>query len=143
MILDYENLFSDDQVVTATADSEHLIDLGADDPLVQQLVERGLDVWVQITKAMTAGGTDLTVVVEVDDDVTFGSSTIVVQSAAVVAATLIAGYQFLIGTIPAHISERYIQLVYTVGGSNFSGGGTLSAGLVIDRQTSGVSKIQT
>ena len=134
MIIDKLTLMSDDQEVTATADSTNSIDRGADSDRVQKLVERPSAILCQVTADMTAGGTTLTVAVEVDDDSAFGSATVIQESEDIAAATLVAGYQFLL-MLPAHISERYIQLRYTVGGSSFSGGGTITAGLILDVQT--------
>lgn len=139
MIIDKETMFDEDLVLTITADSTNYIDLGADSSKVQQFLERPAVVLCQITKAMTAGGTSLAIAIEVDDDSAFGSATVLVESEVIAAATLVAGYQFKLA-IPAHISERYMQLRYTIVGT-FSGGGTISAGLVIDLQTSGMQPL--
>lgn len=139
MILDKLTLFDEDLTLTVTADSTNSIDLGADGSGIQQLLERPAAVLCQITADMTAGGTSLAIAIEVDDDSAFGSATVISESEVIVAATLVAGYQFLIG-IPTHISERYMQLRYTAVGT-FSGGGTITAGLIIDIQTSGMQPL--
>lgn len=139
MIIDFLTLMSNDQTVTVTADSTNSIDLGADGAGIQQLLERPAAVLCQVTADMTAGGTSLRVAIEVDDDSAFGSATVLVESEVILAATLVAGYQFLI-PLPTHISERYMQLRYTADGT-FSGGGTISAGLILDIQTSGMQPL--
>ena len=47
MIIDKQNLFSDDQAITVTADSTNVIDLGADDSKIQAINEKGgVELWV-------------------------------------------------------------------------------------------------
>lgn len=137
MIMDYQNLFSDSQIVTVTAASTNIVDLGADSALIQQMVERGGKILAQVDIAMTAGGTSLSVGVQVDDDVAFGSATTLHTTAVVLAALLIPGYQFAIDGLPPHISERYMRLYYTADGT-FSGGGAISAGIILDKQSNAV-----
>lgn len=132
MILDKENMFSDDQAITASAASENVIDLGNDSALVQQLNEKGvIENLVQVVEDF-AGGTSLQVTLQSDDDVNFGSPTTVLETAVILLADLVAGYQFKFGKLP-RINEQYVRLYYTVVGP-FTGG-KITAGLVLDRQT--------
>lgn len=131
MYLDAQCLCSDDQTVTVTAASTNVYDLGA----------AGIDIgtgepllaWAQVTAAMTAGGTSLVVAIVGDSALPIdGSSVVLYQTMPVLAATLVKGYQFKLGTVP-ETNLRYLGFYYTASGT-FSGGGTLSAGFVIDRQ---------
>lgn len=132
MILDKENLFSEDQEITVTAASTNIIDLGNDHARIQPLNEKGVtELFVQVTTAF-AGGTSLKVTLQSDDDVAFGSATTVLESAAVATATLVLGYQFRFSTLP-RINEQYLRLNYTVVGTMSAG--KVMAGLILDRQT--------
>ena len=133
MIFDKESLFSNNQAVTATAASENVIDLGADNALVNSPNEKDVEVFCQVTTAFTTL-TDLTVSLQSDNDVAFGSPTTLLTTAAIGVATLVAGYKFAIGMLPKNLTERYIRLYYTVGGSN-AVAGKIMAGLVLDVQT--------
>lgn len=134
MILDKENLFSEDQDLGAAADqaivSTNIIDLGNDDAAVQALNEKGGQLLVQVTEAF-AGGTSVKVGLFSDDDVAFGSPTTVLETAAVATASLVAGYQFKLALPP--INEQYLRLTYTVVGTMTAG--MIVAGIVLDKQT--------
>jgi hypothetical protein len=133
MIIDYQNLFSNDQAVTVSAASTNVIDLGDDSARVKALNEKGeIEILCQVTTAFE-GGTSLAVKVQTDNDEAFGSPTDVVASAAVGYATLVAGYQFKIAVAANLINEQYARLYYTVVGT-MSAGKVLGA-LVLDRQT--------
>ena len=135
MILDYQNLFSNDQALTTTAASTNVIDLGADDAYIQDANEKGdVKLWAQVTTAL-AGGTSVQAVLQEDDDVAFGTAVTLVQSAAIAAASLVAGYQFPI-EMPSRISKRYLRINYVIVGTFTSG--AVSAGLVLEKQTANV-----
>ena len=55
-------------------------------------------------------------------------------SAAIAAATLVAGYRFSLSTVPEHM-QRYSRIYYTVTGTPTTG--TIQASLDLDRQTNG------
>jgi hypothetical protein len=133
MIIDYQNLFSNDQAITVSAASTNVIDLGNDSARVKALNEKGeIEFLAQVTTAFD-GGTSIAVAVQSDDDEAFGSPTTVVTSAAVATASLVAGYQFKIAVAANLINEQYARLYYTVVGT-MSAGKVLSA-IVLDRQT--------
>lgn len=133
MILDKQNLFSEDQAVTVTAVSTNVIDLGNDSAKVQALNEKGntSELFVQVTTAF-AGGTSLQVVLKSDDSSTFASATTLLSTAAIGASDLVAGYKFPLKGLPL-IDEQYLQLTYTVVGTMSAG--TVLAGIVLDSQT--------
>ena len=132
MILDKQNLFSEDQAVTTTANSTNVIDLGNDSSKVQSLNEKNVALLIQVTEDF-AGGTSIKVTLKSDDDVAFGSATTLLESAVIPLATLKAGYKFPIGRLLPLINEQYLRLTYTVVGTMTAG--KIMAGLVIDDQT--------
>jgi hypothetical protein len=143
MLLDENTLFSDDQAITASAASTNYMDLqagstppGAPAALVQK-IGGGNDIplLIQVTEAF-ATLTSLTVTIQVDDNTSFSSATTVASSHAVPAASLVAGYQFPLVTLPNTVNERYVRLYYTVGGSNATAG-TITASIATGLQTNG------
>lgn len=143
MILDSQNLFSDDQAITATAPSDNVIDLGAPGTpvggvaaLVRDLGKGvPLDILVQVVEAFTSGlATTLTITLEVDNDEAFGSAKTVWTSGAIAKADLVAGYRAAIQYVPEGVDERYVRLNYTVATGPFDTG-KLAAGLVFGRDT--------
>ena len=113
MYIDYENQISDAQALTATADSSHYIDLGTD-----RHISRGAPMALFIsvdTAADTASGNETyQFQLETDDNTSFSSSTIVAD-ATIAGSALTAGSRHV---IPMGLSnERYLQGVYTLGGT--------------------------
>ena len=132
MIIDKQNLFSEDQAITVTADSTNVIDLGNDHANVQALNSKGdLEVFVQCTAQIT-GGTSVKVGLFSSDTSTFSSETTISESGVILPAVTVAGYQFKMGKL-ADIDEQYLKLKYTVVGTHSAG--TVLAGLILDRQT--------
>ena len=114
MIIDVQQLFSDAQALTASADSTNYIDFSSDrnvgvgEPLVVVVT---LDVAADDTNA------DETYVVnlEVDDNSSFSSGSVV--GSATIAAGDPAGTQYVI-PVPADLRmEQYAQLQYVLGGT--------------------------
>ncbi|MCP4127341.1 MAG: hypothetical protein GY753_09795 [Gammaproteobacteria bacterium] len=133
MILDSENLFSDDQVPTDGSASTNIIDLGAAQtpiggaaPLAQDL-GAGIPVplLIQVTAAMT--GT-LVVSVQTDDNAGFSSASTVATHTF--PATAPAGSQASLQFVPQGVDERYVRLWYA-GGTV----GSVTAGLTMGVQT--------
>jgi len=138
MYIDKENLFSDEQAITATASSTNVIDMG---PLgIAKGDVKEVDVWVQVVAPFDSGADDGTLVVALrtDSDAVIGTGGVVLhQTAAIAEADLVAGYQFSLGTIPIN-ALRYLDLNFTVAGSGNFTAGNITAGLVLDRQTNDV-----
>lgn len=139
MLLDAQALFSDSQVVTSTAASTNLIDLGTPGTPIRaaQALTPDLGAGIPIPILVQvdidfAGGTSIAVGLEMDTTAAFGSATVLFLSAAIVTATLVAGYEFLINWIPTGVVEQFLRLNYTVVGS-MTGGGAITAGLVSAR----------
>lgn len=124
MILDKENLFSNAQVLTTTAASTNIIDLGTakdhgpGNPLI-------LLVQVVVT---FAGLTSMAVVVQTDSAEGMGTVETLHTSAAIAAASLIAGYKYRVA-LPQEGLKRYLRLSYTISGTA-SGGSAVTAGIV-------------
>ena len=138
-LFDNAGLFSENQAVTATAASTNSIDMqamgtptGALGALVLDAGLSEIPILVQVTQTF-ATLTSLVVSVEMDDNSSFSTATTIARSEAIPAASLVAGYKFrLPASIPEGATERYIQLRYTVAGTNASAG-TIFAGVVASR----------
>lgn len=109
-LLDAQNQYSDAQALVATAVSTNVIDHGSDrdlgigEPLVVQM---NVDVL-----AVTAG--TLTVTLQTDTVVGFGSAVTVAQSGAIPTATLVAGYRLILGLPADKTMARFSRINYTI-----------------------------
>lgn len=141
MIFSQELLFSDHQAITTTDTSDNTIDLGTTgtalkgpSPLVRDIGKgKPVPILVQVTEDF-ANLTSLTITLEVDSDVNFGSAKTVYSSGAIPVADLVAGYKLPIIYVPTGVDERYLRLNYTVGGSA-ANSGEITAGIVLAVQT--------
>jgi len=124
-IYDKQNTFSDDQSLAGIDDeaiiSENVLKVGpgdfgqGNDLLIDVIVTEDFDVI-----------TSLAVSLITDDDVAFGSATVLYTTPAILLADLVKGYKFAIKGIPAKC-EDYIALNYTaVGGPSTVGSITAS-----------------
>jgi len=114
MYQDVENIYSDDQAITATADSTNTINQGADN---QAYVEQFLEVRVTTT---FAGGTSVAIDLTYDDDAAFGSATTKEVIPATVVASLTAGTVLHRQRLPQGFLQ-HSKLVYTVVGTPTAG----------------------
>jgi hypothetical protein len=120
MITDNELYFSEEQAVTATADSESVVDLG-----VERDIGRGENLFlvVQCTEAMTDAGSDSTVAVTLEtDDNTGLTSAVVLDTVGTFAALSAAGTRFVRRLPPSDNYERYLGVRYTVANGNLTTG---------------------
>lgn len=133
MILDKQNLFWNDTAITVDAGSV-IIDLGNDGSEVIALNQKGLFIkpFCIVTTAF-AGGTSLAIAIQTDDDEAFGSPTTLFTTAAIVTASLVAGYSFKLPLGLPVINEQYIRLYADI--TTTMTGGALLAGLALDVQT--------
>ena len=116
MILDAQNVFSDAQALTATADSTNLIDLSVANRQIG--VGEPMCVLVNLTVLADATSSDETYTfqVETDDNESFSSSTLL-GGATTITRGDAAGTRYVY-VMPAIVTiERYIQVVYTLGGT--------------------------
>jgi hypothetical protein len=138
MILSNQQLFSDDQAVTATAISTNVIDLGltgtpygAAAPLNGDVGKGNpIESLFQVT-ADFATLTSLTVAIETGATASLGT---VLASVVVPVAALKTGYRLPIRFIPDGLVGRYLGMRYTVTGSNATAG-TVTAGITLGVQT--------
>ena len=113
MYIDKQNLLSNAQALTATADSTNYIDLKSDVDIGKG-EPMALIISVGVAADFTSGNETYTFQLETDDNASFSSSTIV-ASAAILATDLTAGS---LHVIPMGITnERYLQGVYTLAGT--------------------------
>lgn len=128
MILDKQLEFSDAQAITATAASTNLVDFGhAKDVSFGEPLEMLIKV-IEVFDNLTS----LKVDVEVDDNASFSSATVIGSSTQLLAA-LTAGAEFPINFVPTG-TERYMRLNYTVVGTTPTTG-TVNAHIIADRQS--------
>jgi hypothetical protein len=140
MILSNEQLFSDDQAITATAISTNVIDLGAPGtpygaaaPLNQDIGKGGMvPVLVQVTEAFDAL-TSLTITVEVSDAAGL-TSPVVLATETILLADLVAGKQMFNQVLPNGADKRYLGVRYTVTGTAPTVG-KITAGITMGNQT--------
>ena len=141
MIFSAEQLFSDNQAVTASALSTNVIDLGvagtpygAAAPLNQDQ-GKGCPVWIRIQVTNTfASLTDITFTIEVADNAAISTNAKVIASETHVLADLVAGRTTYLQYLPNGADQRYLAVRYTVGGSNGTLG-TITSGITMGNQT--------
>lgn len=142
MHLDEQALFSDQQAITTTAVSTNFVNLGAAataphaPAAISQDFGGGQDIptLIQVTEDF-AGGTSLKVDMQVDDNSSFSSPTIVASSPVFVTADLVAGKQLPIPVLPSGVDQQYVRLNYTVVGTMTAG--KVTAGITAGNQTNG------
>lgn len=141
MIFSAQQLFSDDQAVTVSADSSNVIDLGVPGTpfdaaaTLNQDIGKGnpVPLLAQVTTAFTAAGAaTLTINVSTGPTTTLGTTIASVGPIAV--ADLVAGYQAAIQTLPNKIVERYLGVEYVVATGPMTAG-NITAGITMGNQT--------
>jgi hypothetical protein len=119
------------QTITATANSTNVVDLS----LARDIGE-GEELYVAFTVGTVfATGTSLTMAVVVSAADTLTTPTTIGSTGAVLTASLTAGAMFAIRLSPqiASLGLRYLGVIYTVAGSNYTTG-TITADVVTDIQ---------
>jgi hypothetical protein len=139
MIFDAQSMFSDAQAITGDAASTNIIDFGAPGtPMhakaaITQDIGRGRDVPIRI-QVVTAFNTltSLNVIIEVDNDVSFGSAKVLTTTNVALAA-LVAGYVLPVSNLPRGADERYMRVRYDVVGTDPTAG-AITAGFVFGNE---------
>lgn len=136
MIFSAQQLMSDDQVVTTSAPSTNVIDLGALGVPYgavgnERDIGKGTPICILVQNTADSTGTTQTcqVDIEVDDNEGFASPTTVVSTSF---GASVAGDQSPIVVLPRQITERYLRINYTTGGTTPSY--TLTAGITMGVQ---------
>ena len=138
MILSAQQLFSDDQAVTATARSTNVIDLGvagtpygAVAPLNQDIGKGNKVCFLaQVTEDFD-NATSVAVAIETGATDALGT---VILSETIPLAELVAGKQSVIQVLPTELTERYLGVRYTVVGTEPSTG-KFTTGITMGNQT--------
>lgn len=138
MIFSAQQLFSDDQAITASADSTNVIDLGAPGtpygavaPLTQDIGKGAkIPISVQITEAFN-NLTDLTISISTGATTALGTK---VVSQTIALADLVVGKQISFDVLPNDIKERYLGIEYVVNGTAPTAG-RVNAGITMGNQT--------
>jgi len=141
MIFSAQQLFSDDQAVTATAISDNVIDTGVRGTPYDAAASLNGDIGkgnfipilVQATAAATAAGA-ATVTFTIETGSTTALGTVVATVGPVAKADLVAGYQIPIQVLPTEVTERYLGVRYTVATGPLTAG-NFTAGITMGNQT--------
>ena len=139
MIIEINNMESDQQVITATARSTNTIDLGqngtppGEDGAVKGDIGKGypIPILIQVTEDF-ATLTSLTVTLETDDNTSFSSAK-VLATETILLADLVAGKKTFMQMLPTGANERYLSVNYTVNGSDATAG-KIKSGIVMGIQ---------
>lgn len=141
MIFSKEQLFSDDQAVTATAISSDVIDLGVRgtpyDAAAALIGDTGKGNPVPIRAQVTEAFNNLTslqidVISSTSEDLT--GSPIVLYSVTVLLAALVQGYSIPLQFLPIQCTNRYLGMKYTVTGTAPTTG-KMHSGITMGNQT--------
>jgi len=145
MIFSAQQIFSDDQAITATAISTNVIDTGVRDTpyggkaaLTGDLGKgNGIPILIQVTTALSNAADDGTVTftIETSAAAALTSSTVLYSSGAIAEADLVAGYQIPVQILPNQCTGRYLGIRYTVGGTGNLNAGAVTAGITMGNQT--------
>lgn len=138
MIIDQQNLFSDAQAITASANSTNVIDtLPVTGPNTKSGIGDGedLSLFAQVGSVAFATLTSLNVQLVSADDAALTTNVIAhFDSGAIPVASLTAKARLVAVDLPYGKYRRYVGLKYVVTGTNASAG-SITAGLVKDLQT--------
>jgi len=122
-ILSAEELFSDQQAITATAASTNLYDrlapgtwVHASAAIVDDMGNSYVPLLVQVTEDFD-NLTNLQIDFEMDDNDSFSSAT-VLYTETILLADLVAGKKIRVRWVPHDTTERYLRFNYTVTGSS-------------------------
>ena len=140
---DAQNLFSDNQAITASAASENFINLGTPQtppgspaPLKRDIGGgNSQPLLIEVTEDF-AGATSLMAELQVDDNSAFSSPTVVGSTGAIPVADLVQGKILPLTMVPVGSDQQYMRIQYTVAGGPFTAG-TIIAGLVSAVHTNG------
>lgn len=141
MIVDNTLVFSDHQAITADARSTNIVDIGAAGTAFGHAAAVPRDIGkateipmvLQVTEAFNTL-TSLTVSLQCDEDVAFGSAKTIASKSYLLAELTLGARLNFPAEIPEGTDERYLSLYYDVVGSNPTTGKFFAA-IVAGRQT--------
>jgi len=138
MILSAQQLFSDDQAITASADSTNVIDLGAADTPYGGAAALNNDIGkgakIPLLAMVTEAFNNLTTL---EVKISTGSTTALgttIASQTIALADLVVGKQINVDVLPNGIVERYLGMEYVVVGTAPTTG-KITAGITMGNQT--------
>ncbi len=145
MIIDNENLFSDNQDLAQAVGSyvSNGIDVGLAStpvlggPLVHDVGRgRKIPLFCQVTEAFAAvgAGTLQVQIVKADNEALTTNLAVVAETPAIGKATLVKGYRFRLPEVPPGIDQQFLGLQYVIAGDDMTAG-KVSAGIVSDVNT--------
>lgn len=141
MILDQQTLFSDEQAITTSKESDNVIDLGPIAPGQVRDIGKGtpIPLLIQVVEAFDSVADDetLTVSLQQDSSTTFSPDRSDVLAVISNADLKKVGYQVPVQAMIDGVRYRYIRLYYTVTGSGAFTKGKITAGITMGRQTNG------
>ena len=129
MLYDLENLFSNNQAITADAASTNVLTL-ASGQLKEVAFGTPIPLRIQVTETFV-GAASLEIKVQTDDNEAFSSAKTLATTGAISASDLVGGYVAPINFIPKG-NEGYMRLYYDItaaSGSSVSAG-KITAGIV-------------
>ncbi len=128
MILDKQNMFSEEQAITAAANSTNVIDLGPEgaDGAGRNLVIVVTETFLTIVSLKIALHTAV--------DAAMTSEVVALEIPVILLAELVVGELFEI-PIPAKRMQQFARLTFTP--ATDATAGKVTAGLVLDTQTNG------
>lgn len=144
-MMDIENVVSNQQSIAAAAGailSDKSIDMGVSDTLAPSFQAigspfhdwgRGTPVhcFVKITELVSTGSSPtVACALVMSDNADLTSATVLMDSGAIAAATLVVGYEFRLGSLPPGITKRYIGFRYTIAVAATTTGKVFAAFLV-------------
>ncbi len=129
MYLDKQLMFSEGQTITSTAASTNIVDLGAGDAGISSL-----DLLVLVDQTFTAAGAAvLSVSLQTAANTAFANLVTLLTVPSQTLAALTKGKEICKLKLPGGC-QRYLRLYYSVGTGPMTAG-KISAGLLLDRQT--------
>ena len=132
MLYDKENMFSDNQVITADAASTNVLEL-AKGPIKEVAFGTPIPLRIQVTKTFTGitSASTLEIKVQTDDNEAFSSPTVLATSGAIPMTDLIKGFVAPINYLPKG-NQGFMRLYYdvTLNASETVTAGNITAGIV-------------
>lgn len=141
MIFSAQQIFSDDQAITATAISTNVIDQGlpgtpyGGKAALNDDVGKGaaIPILVQVTGVFNTL-TSLTITLETDSTADLATAPIVLATESILLADLVAGKQMFMQCVPNGDTKQFLGVRYTVVGTDPTLG-NITAGITMGNQT--------
>ena len=130
MILDKETLFSDNQEILMSMESDNVYDCGSDNGMIQELINNGIKIYFLVTTPFVAGDC-LHIALQTDDNKDFNNPINLFCTEKLNVYQLTEGRSLRADYVPSGI-KRFLRLYYFVVGVMTAG--AINSGLIIDKQ---------